>query len=83
MILPYRKPLIIIGPKILLRHPLAASPLENFGPGTYFQSIIYNRALNPDKIKKVYKIKIHSSIKILLIRLFLQVENIGLLLQLN
>lgn len=53
MILPYRKPLIIIGPKILLRHSLAASPLEDFGPGTHFKPIIYNYALNPDKVKKV------------------------------
>lgn len=40
MVRNYRKPLIVIGPKILLRHPAAVSPLTDFGPQTSFKSVI-------------------------------------------
>jgi 2-oxoglutarate dehydrogenase E1 component len=35
-----RKPLVIMSAKSLLRLPVAVSPLEEFGPGTAFQSVI-------------------------------------------
>lgn len=38
--LPFRKPLIVMTPKSLLRHPQARSPAEDFGPGTSFQRVI-------------------------------------------
>lgn len=36
----YRKPLIIVAPKILLRHPAAVSSLSAFEPRTSFKTII-------------------------------------------
>jgi len=40
MIRDYRKPLIVIAPKILLRHPAAVSPLSDFKPQMSFKTII-------------------------------------------
>lgn len=40
MIRDYRKPLIVIAPKILLRHPAAVSPLSDFELRTNFKTII-------------------------------------------
>lgn len=37
---PYRKPLVVVAPKTLLRHPQAVSPLEAFGPSTKFMPVI-------------------------------------------
>ncbi len=36
----YRKPLIVMTPKSLLRHKLAVSPLAEFGPGSAFRHVI-------------------------------------------
>ena len=36
----FRKPLIVMSPKSLLRLPAASSTIEEFGPGTSFQEII-------------------------------------------
>jgi probable 2-oxoglutarate dehydrogenase E1 component DHKTD1 len=38
--LPFRKPLVVVGPKVLLRHPAATSTLADMGPGTAFQSVL-------------------------------------------
>lgn len=38
--LDYRKPLILMEPKSLLRHKLAVSALADFGPGTRFQPVL-------------------------------------------
>lgn len=38
--LPFRKPLIVMTPKSLLRHPLARSPVEEFLPETSFRRVI-------------------------------------------
>ncbi|XP_072745659.1 probable 2-oxoadipate dehydrogenase complex component E1 homolog isoform X2 [Anoplolepis gracilipes] len=40
MIRNYRKPLIVVAPKILLRHPAAVSSFSDFQPGTYFKTVI-------------------------------------------
>jgi len=40
MIRDYRKPLIVVAPKILLRHPSATSFLSDFGPSTNFKAVI-------------------------------------------
>lgn len=46
----FRKPLIIAGPKGLLRHNKSVSKLEDMGPGTKFERIWKHR--NVDSIEK-------------------------------
>ncbi|CAD5231452.1 unnamed protein product [Bursaphelenchus xylophilus] len=50
---PFRKPLIIISPKVLLRHPMAASPLSDFEEGTFFKPVLDDVDSKPEKVKKV------------------------------
>ena len=38
----FRKPLIVMTPKSLLRHKLAVSKLEDFGPGTSFHRVLHD-----------------------------------------
>lgn len=40
MVRPYRKPLIVAAPKVLLRLPAAASRLADMGPGSHFQPVL-------------------------------------------
>ncbi|CAB3396919.1 unnamed protein product [Caenorhabditis bovis] len=49
----YRKPLIVVGPKILLRHPKAASTILEFGPGTSYRNVISDSTCKPDKVTKI------------------------------
>ncbi|HXI55377.1 MAG TPA: 2-oxoglutarate dehydrogenase E1 component [Polyangia bacterium] len=50
---PYRKPLVIMSPKSLLRHPAAASQLSEFTHGR-FQHIIPDVTVkNPSKVRRV------------------------------
>jgi len=49
---PWRKPLVIMSPKSLLRHPDATSPLEDLATGS-FQRIIPDRAIAPEKARRV------------------------------
>ncbi len=48
----FRKPLVVMTPKSLLRHPKVVSPLEDFATGT-FQPIIDDAVANPKKIEKL------------------------------
>jgi len=48
---PYRKPLVVMTPKSLLRHPKAVSQLEDLGPGT-FRRIIPDD-LDPAGIERI------------------------------
>jgi 2-oxoglutarate dehydrogenase E1 component len=53
MLRPYRKPLVVMSPKSLLRHKLAVSTLEDLTSGE-FQAIIGEEdALNPKKITRL------------------------------
>ena len=48
----FRKPLIVMTPKSLLRHPKVVSPLEDFANGE-FQPIIDDASADPEKIEKL------------------------------
>lgn len=48
----FRKPLVVMTPKSLLRHPKVVSPLEDFANGQ-FQPIIDDATANPEKIEKL------------------------------
>ncbi|MCG7359982.1 2-oxoglutarate dehydrogenase E1 component [Roseomonas sp. ACRSG] len=51
----YRKPLIVMTPKSLLRHKLAVSSLADFAPGSTFQTVIpeVDAIAAPDQVKRV------------------------------
>ena len=51
----FRKPLVVMTPKSLLRHRLATSKLAKMGPGTSFHRVMYSdEVLCPDnKVKRV------------------------------
>ncbi|MBR0654402.1 2-oxoglutarate dehydrogenase E1 component [Plastoroseomonas arctica] len=51
----YRKPLILMTPKSLLRHKLAVSKLEDFGPGTAFRLVLpeTDELVAPSEVKRV------------------------------
>uniref|UniRef100_A0AC35FBU2 Transketolase-like pyrimidine-binding domain-containing protein n=1 Tax=Panagrolaimus sp. PS1159 TaxID=55785 RepID=A0AC35FBU2_9BILA len=55
IVTPWRKPLVIVAPKILLRHSKAASKIHEFAPGTFFQPVLDDPATStdPSKIKKL------------------------------
>jgi 2-oxoglutarate dehydrogenase E1 component len=44
---PFRKPLIVMTPKSLLRHKLCTSSLEDMGPGSSFHRVMYERPPSP------------------------------------
>jgi 2-oxoglutarate dehydrogenase E1 component len=49
----YRKPLVVMTPKSLLRHKMAVSSLADFGPGSAFQYVIPEvDAISPDEAVK-------------------------------
>ena len=39
----YRKPLVIVAPKTLLRLPAASSSLEELAPGTHFRQVRFSK----------------------------------------
>jgi len=51
----FRKPLVIMAPKSLLRHKLCVSRLEDMGPGSHFQRVIGETAElgSKDQVKRV------------------------------
>ena len=53
MIRPYRKPLIVMTPKSLLRHPLAVSSLEELTHGEFQVVIPEIDDINPKKVDRV------------------------------
>lgn len=48
-----RKPLVVVGPKVLLRLSDATSPYTEFLPGTHFQPVIGDAVVEPINVKKV------------------------------
>ncbi|PHZ07394.1 2-oxoglutarate dehydrogenase, E1 component [Rhizopus microsporus ATCC 52813] len=54
MLRQYRKPLVVISPKSLLKSPVAVSNLDEMGPGTRFQPVLGDNTIeNTDQVKKV------------------------------
>ncbi|MSO68698.1 MAG: 2-oxoglutarate dehydrogenase E1 component [Alphaproteobacteria bacterium] len=51
----FRKPLIAMTPKSLLRHKLCVSPLADFGPGTVFHRVLgeSQKLTAPEKVRRV------------------------------
>lgn len=50
---PMRRPLIVMSPKSLLRHPLCTSTIEDLADGTFQPAIPEVDALDPAKVKRV------------------------------
>lgn len=50
---PFRKPLIIMSPKSLLRHPLCVSPVSDFESGSHFREVIDDPKGTPSAVKRV------------------------------
>ena len=48
-----RKPLVLMTPKSLLRHPKAVSSLQDMEAGTHFQPVIPDLSLDPQQVKRV------------------------------
>ncbi|CAN5608644.1 2-oxoglutarate dehydrogenase E1 component [soil metagenome] len=48
----FRKPLIVMTPKSLLRHPMAVSTVEDFTQGR-FQEVIDDAGANPESVRRV------------------------------
>ena len=53
MIRNYRKPLVIIGPKLLLRHPSAVSTIDDMLPGTVFRPVLPDPAAEGQQVTRV------------------------------
>ena len=53
MVRPMRRPLVVMSPKSLLRHPLAVSSLEELANGQFLPAIGEIDALDPAKVRRV------------------------------
>ena len=60
LVRPFRKPLVVMTPKSLLRHPEVVSPLEEFETGKSFQEIIDDPEVGPHNGKKVKRVLLCS-----------------------
>jgi 2-oxoglutarate dehydrogenase E1 component len=57
---PFRKPLIVMTPKSLLRHPEVVSPKADFATGTKFQEVIDDPEVGPRSGKKIKRLLLCS-----------------------
>ena len=51
--MPFRKPLIVMSPKSMLRHPKCVSSAQEFLEGNYFKRIIADDSVKPSAVKRV------------------------------
>ncbi|MBI5094873.1 MAG: 2-oxoglutarate dehydrogenase E1 component, partial [Candidatus Hydrogenedentes bacterium] len=52
VIRPWRKPLVVMTPKSLLRHPAVVSPIEEFTHGS-FQRVVADASADPKGVKRI------------------------------
>ena len=57
---PFRKPLVVMTPKSLLRHPGVVSPIEDFETGKGFQEILDDPQVGPRSGKKIKRVLLCS-----------------------
>jgi 2-oxoglutarate dehydrogenase E1 component len=50
---PWRKPLVVLTPKSLLRHPKATSTLDQFATGERFQRVLADTATKPKNVRRI------------------------------
>ena len=50
---PFRKPLVVMSPKSLLRHPKCVSPVSEFGTGKGFQEVLDDADVKKNGVKRV------------------------------
>jgi 2-oxoglutarate dehydrogenase E1 component len=53
---PFRKPLVVMSPKSLLRHPMCTSPLADMAEGTRFKEVLDDPAYSGKKTVKVRRV---------------------------
>jgi 2-oxoglutarate dehydrogenase E1 component len=53
LVRPFRKPLVIMSPKSLLRHPLVVSPIDSFINGGFQELLDDTTVKDPKKVKKI------------------------------
>ena len=53
MVRPFRKPLIVASPKMLLRHPSCTSSLSDMAPGTSFQPVLQDVTAKAASVTRV------------------------------
>ena len=53
MVRNFRKPLIVIAPKAMLRHPSCVSSLNEMAPGTTFVPVLGDVEVDPKTVSKV------------------------------
>lgn len=49
----FRKPLVVISPKTMLRMSEATSNYVDFQPGTHFKNVLSDTTVDPSKVKKI------------------------------
>ncbi|KAJ1528513.1 hypothetical protein ONE63_006920 [Megalurothrips usitatus] len=49
----WRKPLVVVAPKIMIRMSEASSSLTEMGPSTYFKPVLGDDYVNPDAVERV------------------------------
>jgi len=54
MVRPFRKPLVVASPKILLRHPECVSDLSDFAPGHFFQPVLDDQVKSENVTKVIF-----------------------------
>jgi 2-oxoglutarate dehydrogenase E1 component len=60
LVRPFRKPLVVMSPKSLLRHPDVVSPREEFFTGTHFQEVLDDPEVDESSAKEIQRVLLCS-----------------------